>query len=883
MVFKKFVAIIVSAVFIASNITPALAMPVRFAAREKAPTTEMPDYKPGEVIVKYKKNTSSASQARIKNNAGVKKTIKKLDLDSRNNPELLELKQNVDVEDAVDELEKEPLVEYAEPNYLAKSTFTPNDPSLANQWGLNNTGQTINDSVGVVDADIDALEAWDVEQGETSPVTVAVIDSGIDTTHPDLSSNLWVNPGEIADNDIDDDSNGYVDDVNGYNFAGISQYYNNAVFNLGRANADPVAQSIKGTGQKLTSVTLGLSKVGSPASQVTGSIRSNLNGADLATFSISEASIPTYNTIYAITADLSSTVTLTNDQTYYIVFQTATANADNYYYFSANTEQEPDYLTNPYTEGQMYEWGGGSWDGISFQNDDIYFATNADPFPRDNNGHGTHVSGIIGATTNNSTGVAGTSPGAKIMALKAGDSSGSLYSSDIVEAINYAKDNGADIINMSFGSTGFPPSAAQQEALTNAYNAGVTLFAASGNSYTSTMSYPAGMANVIGVGSTTNKDLKSSFSTYNSSVDISAPGSSIYATMPTYPVAINGQNYAYLSGTSMASPMAAGVGALVLSKNPSFTPAQLQSRLETTAEDLGTIGRDDSFGNGRVNAYNAVTSTIPPPRTPDPPVSSPTPTPDTTAPSTPSISSYTHRYSSRYYSNVNPIFSYLSTDASGIGGYSFILNRTSTTIPDTTIEGTPTSVLYKNVPNGKWYFHIRAVDRSNLWGSASHFRINIDNYRPRTYALKRAKTKRNRKKVATARLYWKVRDPYTNNRALVKLTIKKRVYSRSRAVKKARYFRLYKHYRTKYRKTRNRRLRKRYQKWANVYKRRYKKIKPRYYRRIKTVSYGWTTINKTRVYRFKTKTRGTYRYYVSAKDKAGNTQRNTASNYIIVR
>ncbi|HDZ86853.1 MAG TPA: hypothetical protein ENH57_04085, partial [Actinobacteria bacterium] len=685
MVFKKFVAIIVSAAFVVSNIVPAIATPVRFSAREKASMVEIPDYKPGEVIVKYKKNTSSVSQARIKKDAGVKKTIKKLDLDSKNNPVLLELKQNVDVEDAVDELEKEPLVEYAEPNYLAKSTFTPNDPSLANQWGFNNTGQTISGSVGVVDADIDALEAWDVEQGGTSPVTVAVIDSGIDTTHPDLSSNLWENPGEIADNDIDDDSNGYVDDVNGYNFAGISQYSINNSWKLGSASTTQAfAQSIQGTGEELTHIGLALAKTGSPAANITVSLRSTIDGADLASFTITPAEMSTYASLEY--KALSSSQTLTNGTTYYIVASTTNNDVSNYFLIYDNTSLAINYNPDPYKEGIEYNFNGSAWE--SNPNDDLYFVTNANSFPRDDNGHGTHVSGIIGATTNNNTGVAGTSPGAKIMALKAGASSGSLYTSDIIEAINYAKDNGADIINMSFGSTGF--SAAQSDALTNAYNAGVTLFASSGNSYTSTMSYPAGMTNVIGVGSTTNKNLKSSFSTYNSSVDISAPGSSIYATMPTYPVAINGQNYAYLSGTSMASPMAAGVGALVLSKNPSFTPAQVQSRLETTAEDLGTIGRDDSFGNGRVNAYNAVTSTVPPPRTPDPPVSSPVP--DTTAPSTPSISSYTHRYSSRYYSNVNPIFSYLSTDASGIGGYSFILNRTSTTIPDTTIEGTRTSV-----------------------------------------------------------------------------------------------------------------------------------------------------------------------------------------------
>ncbi|MDP7269578.1 MAG: S8 family peptidase, partial [Pirellulales bacterium] len=104
--------------------------------------------------------------------------------------------------------------EYIQPNYTFTIDATiPNDPNFANLWGLNNTGQ----SGGTADADIDAPEAWDIQTG--TDILIGVIDTGIDYTHPDLVNNIWTNPGEIAGNGIDDDANGYVDDVHGYDFA----------------------------------------------------------------------------------------------------------------------------------------------------------------------------------------------------------------------------------------------------------------------------------------------------------------------------------------------------------------------------------------------------------------------------------------------------------------------------------------------------------------------------------------------------------------------------------------------------------------------------------------------------------------------------------------
>ncbi len=111
-------------------------------------------------------------------------------------------------------------VEYAELDVVQRTTGLPNDPNFANQWGCHNTGQTVNADFGIAGADINAPQAWDMGAGDPN-FAVAVIDTGVLYTHPDLAANVWSNPGEIAGNGIDDDGNGYVDDVRGWDFAGI--------------------------------------------------------------------------------------------------------------------------------------------------------------------------------------------------------------------------------------------------------------------------------------------------------------------------------------------------------------------------------------------------------------------------------------------------------------------------------------------------------------------------------------------------------------------------------------------------------------------------------------------------------------------------------------
>ena len=171
-----------------------------------------PKYKPGEVIVRYAPSASVASKKSANTKAGAASAVRL----GRTVPGLakVKLKKGVSVEEAVAAYNKQPGVMYAEPNYRGGIDAVPNDPQFGSLWGLDNTGQ----DGGTIDADIDAPEAWDSTTG-SSDVVVAVIDTGIDYTHPELSDNMWTNPGEIPENGLDDDGNGYVDDVYGIDTA----------------------------------------------------------------------------------------------------------------------------------------------------------------------------------------------------------------------------------------------------------------------------------------------------------------------------------------------------------------------------------------------------------------------------------------------------------------------------------------------------------------------------------------------------------------------------------------------------------------------------------------------------------------------------------------
>jgi subtilisin len=220
---------------------------------------------------------------------------------------------------------------------------------------------------------------------------------------------------------------------------------------------------------------------------------------------------------------------------------------------------------------------------------------------QDDNGHGTHVAGTVAAIANNGTGVVGVAPGVSLYAIKVLDSSGSGTYSAIAQGIEWAVTNGMDVINMSLG--GSQGSTTLEQAVNNAWNRGVVIVAAAGNSGTRSGSgdnigYPAKYEPVIAVGSVNSSDVRSTFSSTGPALDIMAPGETILSLRL-------GGGTTTMSGTSMASPHVAGVAALVLAANPSFTNAQVRDRLISTAEAIGT-GDPNLYGNGLVNAVAAV-------------------------------------------------------------------------------------------------------------------------------------------------------------------------------------------------------------------------------------------------------------------------------------
>jgi subtilisin family serine protease len=357
------------------------------------------------------------------------------------------LAQGVSVAQGIAHLQSQIGVDFAQPDYVVGVTRTTNDPLVASQWALNNTGQ----NGGTVDADIDAFEAWDIATG-TRATIVAVIDTGVDFTHPDLAANMWINSGEIPGNGIDDDGNGFADDVYGWNFVG--------------------------------------------------------------------------------------------------------------------------------NNGNVM----------------------------DDNGHGTHVAGIIGAVGNNGIGVAGVNWNTRIMALKFLDANGSGYLSNAVRALNYAVQMGARISNNSYGGGGYDQFMAA--AIANARNAGHIFVAAAGNSSQNidvNPAYPASYNsdNVIAVASTDRNDRLSSFSNYGvNTVDLAAPGSSILSTLP-------GGRYGTYSGTSMAAPQVAGAMALIWDRNPTWTYRQVIDAVLNNVDRLSSLNGLVATG-GRLNIHKALAASSTP-------------------------------------------------------------------------------------------------------------------------------------------------------------------------------------------------------------------------------------------------------------------------------
>ena len=412
---------------------------------------------PAEVLVRFRQGTALE---RVKDIVFRHHDLIEDRIESVNGLVVIEDEDGLDADAVVNEYRDLPDVEYVEPNYtisldpepqgavppsyLDSATAGPNDPMFGEQWSLDNKGQR----GGQAKADISALAAWNKTKG-TDKVVVAVLDSGVDYTHPDLVNNIWVRPASIArysDNEL-----GTVDDAHGFN-------------------------AIDNTGD-----------------------------------------------------------------------------------------------------------------------------------PMDENGHGTHCAGIIGAEGDNSEGIAGINWTVEIMPLKFMNANGSGTTADAIKAINYVIDRkragvNVRVINASWGSTA--KSRALEDAIRKAGDEGILFVAASGNSSADSdrsPHYPAGynLPNVISVAALNRSDELASFSNYGAkSVHIAAPGAEILSTW------LNG-TFEEHSGTSMATPEVVGVAALVLSVEPNLSVKDLRQRLFDSVDPLPAL-KGKVMTGGRINAARAV-------------------------------------------------------------------------------------------------------------------------------------------------------------------------------------------------------------------------------------------------------------------------------------
>lgn len=330
--------------------------------------------------------------------------------------------------------------------------------------------------------------------------------------------------------------------------------------------------------------------------------------------------------------------------------------------------------------------------------------------PMDFNGHGTHVSGIASAETDNSTGIAGLGFDCSIMCLRIGwqdvDGNGYVAMDFAASAMYYAGDMGARAINCSWGSSN---SGGLGSAVTYAANHGVVIVSAAGNENSNVAPYLCTRSDVIAVAATDQSDHRASFSNYGSWVDVSAPGVNIRSTYFN-------NTYAYLDGTSMAAPHVTGLVGLIRSIAPNMTRAQTQARVISTTEDIDALnpGYENLLGSGRINAFNAVNGlggSLPAPIPVSPPNES-------------------------YINDATPLFIWIDTSTANI--YHFQADQSSNfsspDINDSSITDTSFTP-FSNMAGGTWFWRVKAGN-GTVWSEyCTAMNFYLDSQAPNTPVL----------------------------------------------------------------------------------------------------------------------------------------------------
>ena len=464
---------------------------------------------------------------------------------------------------------------------------------------------------------VDKAYAEIIKNKKGTKTIVAVLDSGIDLDHEDLDGVLWTNTKEKPGNGIDDDGNGYIDDIHGYNFLGESyneqlEYVRMLRLNIG--DAATLAKAKTKLDSKYNEALQGKEQY--------ESIYQAVKNAD--------ADVKKYLKKDTYTKQDLATITATDE-----TMQRNIAILNQMFGIKDTIPEVLEELNNGikyYTEQLNYNLNK-DFNGRESVGDDPYDFTDVDygngnPMNRvDDESHGTHVAGIIGAERNNGIGVNGVANNVAIMSIRAVPN-GDEYDKDIARGIRYAVDNGARIINGSFGKSFSPNAQWVYDAIKYAADNNVLFVHAAGNDGADldnpvNANFPNDQVNngpeiadnVITVGALSPKygsELVASYSNYGKiNVDIFAPGTDIYSTYPN-------NDYEYSPGTSMAAPGVAGVAALVMSQYPSLTAAQVKKIILQSGLPIKTkvvLGKntgksaslDEISTSGKIaNAYNAL-------------------------------------------------------------------------------------------------------------------------------------------------------------------------------------------------------------------------------------------------------------------------------------
>ncbi len=453
---------------------------------------------------------------------------------------------------------------------------------------------------------------------KSQKVLVAVIDSGIDTDHEDLEGKIWNNEDEIPGNGKDDDNNGYVDDVHGWNFIGGKDgtHVDHDTYELTR---EYVRLTNKYEGQDLEKLP---KKERTYFEEIKAKFEKQRDDFEqqhagfmyfFKGYQRSSKLLEAYLDVEEVTAGDLETIDSQDEVVMTAKALMEFAQQNNY---TAETFQEGlEYFENGMEYGYNTEFDPRTIVGDNYEDTNERFYGNNDvkgPDPR----HGTHVAGIIAANRENNLGVKGIADNVEIMVLRAVPD-GDERDKDVANAIYYAVDNGAKIINMSFGKSYSPQKEAVDKAVRYAEEKGVLLVHAAGNSsedIDEEDNFPTRdfldsrkhASNWIEVGATSwknNEEIVAEFSNYGKkSVDVFAPGVDLYSTTPN-------STYESLSGTSMAAPVTTGIAALLMAYYPDLTAKQVKDIILESAVKHDDIKVNCPGKKGKLVSFNNLSTT----------------------------------------------------------------------------------------------------------------------------------------------------------------------------------------------------------------------------------------------------------------------------------